>query len=204
MADNGEDDEVEFLGVLPGQPPPRPRRPRVGKAQPLNEKQLRVADETFRTNLKLHAGFEVAKIKADGNCYFSAVRDQLLRHEAQKAGVPSAHELRQAAVLYNSQHPPSDEEWAAFKIAHDEHAHQTFAQYCAHMKKSGTWATELEVTAMSRVLGRPLYVWSEGVFLTSPPHPPKPVVDMPQDMPALHVSYHAGNHYNSLYPMQPS
>ncbi|GIL57993.1 hypothetical protein Vafri_13190 [Volvox africanus] len=69
---------------------------------------------------------------------------------------------------------------------------ESFDSYIARMKKDGVWAGYMEVVAASRCLQANLTIYQAG-------QPRWRVVHHPEDSaPMLHLSYHDGQHYNSV------
>ncbi|PNH06783.1 OTU domain-containing protein 3 [Tetrabaena socialis] len=112
------------------------------------------------------------------NCFFRALGDQLQGSEAVHVA------LRQRVVSYMAER---EDEFAPF-VEDDE----SFGTYMARIKKDGVWAGYMEVVAASRCLGANLTIYQAG-------QPRWRVVHNPEDSsPMLHLSYHDGQHYNSV------
>lgn len=122
-------------------------------------------------------GLRVKDITGDGNCFFRALGDQLQGDENLHVS------LRQRVLDFIEQH---EEDFAPF-VEDDE----PFAKYVARMRKDGTWAGYMEVVAASRCLGANLTIYQAG-------QPRWHVVNHPDGCPVLHLSYHDGQHYNSV------
>ncbi|GLC46448.1 hypothetical protein PLESTF_000847500 [Pleodorina starrii] len=123
-------------------------------------------------------GLRIKDITGDGNCFFRALGDQLQGDERQHV------QLRQRVVSYIFDH---QEDFSPF-VEDDE----SFDSYIARMKKDGVWAGYMEVVAASRCLGANLTIYQAG-------QPRWRVINHPEDSaPMLHLSYHDGQHYNSV------
>ncbi|KXZ46175.1 hypothetical protein GPECTOR_46g244 [Gonium pectorale] len=123
-------------------------------------------------------GLRIKEIVGDGNCFFRALSDQLQGDEK------SHGQLRARVVGYIGEH---QDDFAPF-IEDDE----SFGSYVARMRKDGTWAGYMEVVAASRCLEANLTIYQAG-------QPRWRVLSQPEDAaPMLHLSYHDGQHYNSV------
>ncbi|GLI63326.1 hypothetical protein VaNZ11_006243 [Volvox africanus] len=123
-------------------------------------------------------GLRIKEITGDGNCFFRALSDQLQGDERQHV------QIRQRVVSYMVEH---QEDFTPF-VEDDE----SFDSYIARMKKDGVWAGYMEVVAASRCLQANLTIYQAG-------QPRWRVVNHPEDSaPMLHLSYHDGQHYNSV------
>ncbi|KAG2496057.1 hypothetical protein HYH03_005976 [Edaphochlamys debaryana] len=123
-------------------------------------------------------GLRIKDITGDGNCFFRALGDQLHGDE----GVHP--QLRHRVVSYMVEH---EEDFAPF-VEDDE----SFGTYVARMKKDGTWAGYMEVVGASRCLEANLTIYQSG-------QPRWRVINHDESTaPMLHLSYHDGQHYNSV------
>ncbi|WIA18597.1 hypothetical protein OEZ85_010037 [Tetradesmus obliquus] len=122
-------------------------------------------------------GLRVKQITADGNCFFRALSDQLEGNEHQHST------LRARVVGLMQQREP---DFAPF--VEDD---QSFAGYIARMKKEGTWAGHMELQAASLLLQANIAVFQAG-------QPRWSITNFPPGSRLLHLSYHDGEHYNSV------
>ncbi|KFM28769.1 OTU domain-containing protein 3 [Auxenochlorella protothecoides] len=125
-------------------------------------------------------GLRIQEVQADGNCFFRSLSVQLHGHEDEHA------ELRSQVV----QHLRDNQE-VYEPFIEDERA---WVDYCERMSQDAEWAGHPELHAASKVLRRNIRVyqaeqpawqlttWGEGEA----------------SGPALRLSYHDGNHYNSV------
>ncbi|KIZ06508.1 OTU domain-containing protein 3 [Monoraphidium neglectum] len=122
-------------------------------------------------------GLRVAKITADGNCLFRAVGDQTEGDEGRHT------DLRQRACDLMVERR---EEFEPF--VEDD---QGFETYIKRMRKDGVWGGHMELQALSLLMGANVYVYQEG-------QPRWTVRNHPDHAPSIHLSYHGGEHYNSV------
>ncbi|KAK9831129.1 hypothetical protein WJX74_004441 [Apatococcus lobatus] len=127
------------------------------------------------------AGLRIKTVTADGNCFFRAVADQLQGESGDHFA------LRGRVVSFMRQH---FDDFAPF-IEEDE----GFQHYCKRMAKEGTWAGQQEQVALARLERIRICIHQAGQPLwTIAPCVP----DFPKDAPLIHLSYHDGEHYNSV------
>lgn len=114
----------------------------------------------------------------DGNCLFRSVADQLEGNEKLH------RKYRQDAIDHITAH---QDDFSPF-IEDDE----TIDQYLSDMQKDGTWGGQIELTALSAVnkfnyivhqVDNPSMAFSNFDWGT---------------VPTIHLSYHLGEHYNSV------
>ncbi|KAI8477500.1 MAG: hypothetical protein J3K34DRAFT_515825 [Monoraphidium minutum] len=122
-------------------------------------------------------GLRVAKITADGNCLFRAVGDQTEGDEGRHV------ELRQRACDLMEARREGFE-----PFVEDD---QGFDTYIKRMRKDGVWGGHMELQALSLLAGANIYVYQEG-------QPRWTVRNHPDSAPSIHISYHGGEHYNSV------
>eukprot|EP00775_Hariotina_reticulata_P002160 gene2160-2478_t len=122
-------------------------------------------------------GLRVKNITADGNCFFRALSDQL---QGDESGYSS---LRGRVVALMKER---EEDFAPF--VEDD---QSFEAYIARMKKEGVWAGHMELQAASLLLSVNIAVYQAG-------QPRWAITNFPPGSPQLHLSYHDGQHYNSI------
>ncbi|BDA43257.1 probable deubiquitinase OTUD6B at N-terminal half [Coccomyxa sp. Obi] len=72
---------------------------------------------------------------------------------------------------------------------------ETLANYCRRMSEDGTWAGYQEQVAVARLCSVAIRIYQAGqpVWTIKPDYP-----DFPKDAAAIHLSYHDGEHYNSV------
>ena len=124
-------------------------------------------------------GLKIVEMGEDGNCLFRALSDQLHGHQNDHKS------LRAKAINYLRE----NKETFKFYIEDD----QTFDDYIADMSKDGFWGGQLEMTALAEILNFNVVVHQVNApIMAQTFHPPMGSV------PTLHLSYHLGQHYNSL------
>ncbi|KZV39741.1 OTU domain-containing protein 3-like [Dorcoceras hygrometricum] len=131
----------------------------------------------FRAQLDA-LGLKIIQITADGNCFFRALADQLEGNEDE-------HEkYRSMVTRFIENNREKFEPFVEDEVPFDE--------YCRSIQEDGTWAGNMELQAASLVTHINICIhrhmsprWYIQNF----------------DMPAarmIHLSYHDGEHYNSL------
>jgi OTU domain-containing protein 3 len=128
-------------------------------------------------------GLEIEKVPDDGSCLFSAIACHF-------PGV-TADDLRQEAVKYMLSHPGDFEPFI------DTEAYPNgFSDYCMRMAKSQTWGSQLELQAISQSRRVNVYVFQTGGQSTI-----KMINFDPEAAQCVTVSYHDGQHYNTVIPI---
>uniref|UniRef100_A0A6B2LAZ1 OTU domain-containing protein n=1 Tax=Arcella intermedia TaxID=1963864 RepID=A0A6B2LAZ1_9EUKA len=153
-----------------------------------DKKQL----ERTALNQKLSPfGLEVKQIRADGNCLFSAVVDQLVLLD----GVSQYNDktLRTATAQYLL---ANEEDFMPFM----DTDHAGYVKYCNDMKTPGKWGGHHEIVALAKLLQVPIDVI----------HAYTPNMTIGEEFPksrTLRITFHRseytlGEHYNSVGPIQ--
>ena len=146
-------------------------------------------DEENKDNseLEFEAQIEGAHLRlvpmlADGNCFFRALADQIEGEQNQHL------KYRSMVVNYMMDHR------SHFEPFYSEEDEQTsFEGYCEKMAEDGTWADHCELQAASMVTGTNIHVHR---FKTES----SKIYDFHgTNTHTIHLSYHNGNHYNSLH-----
>ena len=122
-------------------------------------------------------GLRINEVGGDGNCFFRSFSDQM-------EGTESSHlNYREMACDYIEE----NKEFIKFFIEDD----QTIDDYIKEMRKSGTWGGNIEVYSLSMLLNVNFYI-----FLYNRPL----YIVKNHDIPIrnIYLSYHEGNHYNSV------
>lgn len=140
-------------------------------AVPAWQSEMEAMDEILRKR-----GLWVRPVDADGNCFFRAVSDQL--------GSDEHEQLREQCVDFMAAH---HEDFEAFVEAEDG----DFESYCSQMRELKTWAGQLEIQAMARILG-------VNVVIRRLDEPSTEIINFGEGARCLHLSYHSGEHYNSV------
>ncbi|KAM0942738.1 putative ubiquitinyl hydrolase 1 [Dioscorea sansibarensis] len=142
------------------------------------KKQGKEADlSQFRSQLDA-LGLKIVQITADGNCLFRALADQLEGNEEEHT------KYRHMVVQYILNHREEFEPFIEDDVPFDE--------YCQSMEKDGTWAGHMELQAASLVTRVNICIhramsprWYIRNF-------------QGQEARMIHLSYHGGEHYNSV------
>jgi OTU domain-containing protein 3 len=171
---------VQAAPASPPKPPPPPKTDPEPPAEPAEEAwrvEMRQQDTILRRR-----GFFIRPIEADGNCFFRAVADQL--------GVPDKHaELREQCVDYMLANRDD------FEPFRDDTEEESFDSYCSHMRQHSVWAGHMEIQAIARVL-------NANVLIRRLELPPTEHFNYEEGYRLLHLSYHSGEHYNSVRPLE--
>ena len=165
-------------------PPPPPPAPK------LNTEVTKSTDEGWeREYQKLdlflrQRGLHIVKVDADGSCLFSS----LALHFPGTTG----DSLRQEAVDFMLADADS------FSPFIDTEAYpKGFEDYCARMRRSTTWGGQLEIQAVSQARGVNVYVFQTGGKSTV-----KMINFDDESTQCVTLSYHDGEHYNSVLPTE--
>eukprot|EP01125_Pyxidicula_operculata_P015608 TRINITY_DN5322_c0_g2_i1.p2 TRINITY_DN5322_c0_g2~~TRINITY_DN5322_c0_g2_i1.p2 ORF type:complete len:401 (-),score=70.19 TRINITY_DN5322_c0_g2_i1:42-1244(-) len=129
-------------------------------------------------------GLRIAEMAKDGNCMFRSIAHQIF-------GDPERHmEVRKSCT-----------EWMLKERNHfSQFITEDFELYIERKKMETTYGNHLELQAVSEVYNRPIHVYSNDE---------KPMVVAQgnyttQNNLPIRLSYHYGNHYNSVYdPKEP-
>lgn len=123
-------------------------------------------------------GLKVIQVTADGNCFFRALADQLEGNEEEHKKYRSM--VVQYIVKNREMFEPFIEDGVPFE------------EYCLSMEEDGTWAGHMELQAASLVTHANICI-HRGMS-------PRWYVRNFDDRDALmiHLSYHNGEHYNSV------
>ena len=121
----------------------------------------------------------VHEIEADGNCLFRSLHDQLV------GVVPGLDYRTLRATLLDYV-----EREAAFYASFVEDD-ETIDEYIARMREDGSWGGHIELHACARRYG-------VNVCVSQSNSPRWCIKEWPEDVMMLHITYHDGNHYNSV------
>lgn len=150
----------------------------VAKKKSKQLKHEKVYKGTTQWEQLSNLGLHIRPVTADGNCFFRAVADQV-------EGSQDGHsELRARCVDYMEAHADDFRPFVEDDVS--------FEEYCRNMRDDATWAGHMEVQATSLLLRRNLCIhWYQA---------PRWNVRNFNDagVPTLHLSYHDGEHYNSV------
>jgi hypothetical protein len=141
------------------------------------ERLKKEQEAAFRVAL---AGFLllVFDVLGDGNCLFRAISHQLY-------GTTARHEdLRRKCCAYIKEHRDYFARW----LAEDVDA------YLGRMRKPGQWGDHIELVALREIFNVNIVVYAQG----SVEKPNTLGFPLYEGLQTLMVSYHGGNHYNSI------
>ena len=133
--------------------------------------------EKFKLKIQLNRyGLDIKEINGDGNCMFRAISDQI-------SGAEDMHlELRNLSVDYMRD---NSDDFQPF-IEDDEE----FNSYMQKMTNPGTWGGNLELQALSMAL-------QVNINIHRLNEPVWEIINF-NDKRSIHLSYHDGDHYNSV------
>ena len=84
-------------------------------------------------------------------------------------------------------HIIQEKDFYQFFIEDDEN----FGSYVSSMAKNGAWGGNIELQALSNVLGVNITIYQVN-------EPPWEISNFPETARRIHLSYHDGDHYNSV------
>lgn len=134
-------------------------------------------EHMFEHDLRRVKGLEIRKMAEDGNCLFRAVADQVY-------GDPEAYDMaRQMCVDYMER---ERDHFSQFMT-------EGFTSYCKRKRRDKVYGNNIEIQAFAEMYNRPIHIYS---YSTEP-------INIFQgsyntDVPPVRLSYHHGNHYNSV------
>ncbi|KAJ4971853.1 hypothetical protein NE237_004952 [Protea cynaroides] len=134
-------------------------------------------ERQFEIDIRRAKGLEVRRMVEDGNCLFRAVADQVY-------GDSEAYDLiRQMCMDYMERERDHFSQFIT----------EGFTSYCKRKRRDKVYGNNLEIQALSEMYNRPIHIYS---YSTEP-------INIFQgsygtDSPPVRLSYHHGNHYNSL------
>ncbi|XWS52822.1 hypothetical protein CRYUN_Cryun11dG0105200 [Craigia yunnanensis] len=134
-------------------------------------------ERQFEIDIRRAKGLEVKRMLEDGNCLFLAVADQVY-------GDSEAYDLiRQMCVDYMERERDHFSQFIT----------EGFTSYCKRKRRDKVYGNNVEIQAMSEMYNRPIHIYS---YSTEPINIFHGSYDT--DTPPIRLSYHHGNHYNSL------
>ncbi|KAK4286327.1 hypothetical protein QN277_002896 [Acacia crassicarpa] len=134
-------------------------------------------ERQFEIDIRREKGYKVKRMVGDGNCLFRAVADQVY-------GDPESYDLtRQMCMDYME----SERDHFSQFIT------EGFMSYCKRKRRDKVYGNNVEIHAMCEIYNRPIHIYS---YSTEPINIFQGSYDT--DTPPIRLSYHQGNHYNSL------
>ncbi|KAL5676026.1 hypothetical protein ACJX0J_012157, partial [Zea mays] len=134
-------------------------------------------ERMFEHDLRRVKGLEIRKTAEDGNCLFRAVADQVY-------GDAEAYDMaRQMCVDYMERERDHFSQFIT----------ESFTLYCKRKRRDKVYGNNVEIQAFAEMYNRPIHIYS---YSTEP-------INIFQgsyntDTPPIRLSYHHGNHYNSV------
>ncbi|KAL9247322.1 hypothetical protein vseg_020766 [Gypsophila vaccaria] len=134
-------------------------------------------ERQFEIDIRRSKGLEVKRMLEDGNCLFRAVADQVY-------GDPEAYDLtRQMCIDYMERERDHFSQFIT----------EGFTSYCKRKRRDKVYGNNMEIQALSEMYNRPIHIYSYSTEPINIFHG-----NYETDLPPIRLSYHHGNHYNSL------
>ncbi|KAG6678814.1 hypothetical protein I3843_14G098800 [Carya illinoinensis] len=134
-------------------------------------------ERQFEIDIRRAKGFEVKRMLEDGNCLFRAVADQVY-------GDSETYDLtRQMCIDYMERERDHFSQFIT----------EGFTSYCKRKRRDKVYGNNVEIQALSEMYNRPIHIYSYSTEPINIFHG-----SYNTDTPPIRLSYHHGNHYNSL------
>ncbi|XP_065865758.1 OVARIAN TUMOR DOMAIN-containing deubiquitinating enzyme 6 [Euphorbia lathyris] len=134
-------------------------------------------ERQFEIDIRRSKGWEVKRMLEDGNCLFRAVADQVY-------GDSELYDLtRQMCIDYMEQERDHFSQFIT----------EGFTSYCKRKRRDKVYGNNVEIQALSEMYNRPIHIYSYSTEPINIFHG-----SYNTDVPPVRLSYHHGNHYNSL------
>ncbi|KAG8655088.1 OVARIAN TUMOR DOMAIN-containing deubiquitinating enzyme 6 isoform X2 [Manihot esculenta] len=134
-------------------------------------------ERQFEIDIRRSKGLEVKRMLEDGNCLFRAVADQVY-------GDSEVYDLiRQMCIDYMERERDHFSQFIT----------EGFTSYCKRKRRDKVYGNNAEIQALSEMYNRPIHIYSYGTEPINIFHR-----GYNTDTPPIRLSYHHGNHYNSL------
>ncbi|XP_038992780.1 OVARIAN TUMOR DOMAIN-containing deubiquitinating enzyme 6-like isoform X2 [Hibiscus syriacus] len=134
-------------------------------------------ERQFELDIRRAKGLEVKRMLEDGNCLFRAVADQVY-------GDSEAYDLpRQMCIDYMEKERNHFSQFIT----------EGFTSYCKRKRRDKVYGNNVEIQALSEMYNRPIHIYSYSIEPINIFHG-----SYNTDTPPIRLSYHHGNHYNSL------
>ncbi|XP_057484042.1 OVARIAN TUMOR DOMAIN-containing deubiquitinating enzyme 6-like [Actinidia eriantha] len=134
-------------------------------------------ERQFEIDIRRAKGLEVKRMIEDGNCLFRAIADQVY---GDSEGYDS---VRQMCIDYMEQERDHFSQFIT----------EGFMSYCKRKRRDKVYGNNVEIQALAEMYNRPIHIYS---YSTEPINIFHGSYDT--DTPPIRLSYHHGNHYNSL------
>ncbi|KAG6763192.1 hypothetical protein POTOM_033730 [Populus tomentosa] len=134
-------------------------------------------ERQFEIDIRRSKGLEVKKMLEDGNCLFRAVADQVY-------GDSEEYDMaRQMCIDYMERERDHFSQFIT----------EGFTSYCKRKRRDKVYGNNVEIQALSEMYNRPIHIYSYSTEPINIFHG-----SYNTDTPPIRLSYHHGNHYNSL------
>ncbi|KAJ0973390.1 hypothetical protein J5N97_021349 [Dioscorea zingiberensis] len=134
-------------------------------------------ERLFELELRRVKGLEIKRMVGDGNCLFRAVADQVY-------GDPEAYDMaRQMCIDYMERERDHFSQFIT----------EGFTSYCKRKRRDQVYGNNTEIQAFSEMYNRPIHIYSYSTEPINIFHG-----NYTTDTPPIRLSFHQGNHYNSL------
>ncbi|KAL0460032.1 UNVERIFIED_CONTAM: OVARIAN TUMOR DOMAIN-containing deubiquitinating enzyme 6 [Sesamum latifolium] len=171
-------------------------------------------EHQFEIDLRRVKGLEVRKMLEDGNCLFRAVADQvygdselydLVRQmciDYMIGSLMRTSALGQSVSLRFLEMRKDIDFWQECQVHHFLRSEKEttfqfitegFTSYCKRKRRDKVYGNNMEIQALSEMYNRPIHIYSYSTEPINIFHG-----SYNTDTPPIRLSYHHGNHYNSL------
>lgn len=134
-------------------------------------------ERMFEIEIRRTKGLEVKRMLEDGNCLFRAVADQVY-------GDPEAYDMaRQMCIDYMERERDHFSQFIT----------EGFTSYCKRKRRDKVYGNNAEIQAFCEMYNRPIHIYCYSTEPINIFHG-----SYNTDTPPIRLSYHHGNHYNSL------
>lgn len=134
-------------------------------------------ERQFEIDIRRAKALEVKKMQEDGNCLFRAVADQVY-------GDSELYDLvRQMCIDYMERERDHFSQFVT----------EGFTSYCKRKRRDKIYGNNVEIQALAEMYNRPIHIYSYSTEPINTFHG-----SYATDVPPIRLSYHHGNHYNSL------
>ncbi|CAM6127572.1 unnamed protein product [Calypogeia fissa] len=141
-------------------------------------------EHQFEVEIRCRKNLEVRRMAEDGNCLFRAVADQVY------GDAEMYDETRQMCIDYMEKERDHFSQFVT----------ESFTAYCKRKRRDKVYGNNLEIQAMAEMYNRPIHIYSYSTEPINIFHG-----SYETDLPPIRLSYHRGNHYNSLIdPRRPA
>lgn len=134
-------------------------------------------ERQFEVDVRRAKGLEVKRMLEDGNCLFRAVADQVY-------GDSEVYDLtRQMCIDYMERERDHFSQFIT----------EGFTSYCKRKRRDKVYGNNMEIQALAEMYNRPIHIYSYSAEPINIFHG-----SYNTDTPPIRLSFHHGNHYNSL------